>query len=65
MAQHVTTKAQPVKTQTISERTALLAPVALALLAGLFLLYGAGFAQSATLHNAAHDARHAFAFPCH
>ena len=60
MAEKITAKAQP-----ISERTTVLAPVALALLAGLFLLYGAGFAQSAALHDAAHDARHAFAFPCH
>jgi len=60
MAQNVTAK-----TRTASERTAVLAPVALALLAGLFLLYGAGFARSAALHDAAHDARHAFAFPCH
>lgn len=37
----------------------------LAALLGLFLLYGAGFANPATLHNAAHDARHSFAFPCH
>ena len=40
-------------------------PVALALLLGLFLLYGAGFAQPHILHNAAHDSRHSFAFPCH
>jgi cobalt transporter subunit CbtB len=60
MAQKVIAKAQPA-----SDRMAVLAPVALALMAGLFLLYGAGFAQSATLHDAAHDARHAFAFPCH
>ena len=60
MAQKVTAKALPV-----SERMSGIAPVALALLAGLFLLYGAGFAQSAALHDAAHDARHAFAFPCH
>lgn len=32
---------------------------------GIFLVFGAGFADSATLHEAAHDARHAFAFPCH
>ena len=32
---------------------------------GLLFLYGAGFANSATIHNAAHDARHAFSFPCH
>jgi len=60
MAQKVTAKALPV-----SERMSVIAPVALALLAGLFLLYGAGFAQSAALHDAAHDARHALAFPCH
>ena len=65
MAQNVTSKAQTAKAQAISDRTAIIAPVALALLAGLFLLYGVGFAQSATLHDAAHDARHAFAFPCH
>lgn len=32
---------------------------------GLFLIYGVGFAQPAAIHNAAHDARHSFAFPCH
>ena len=36
-----------------------------AALFGFFILYGVGFAQSDTLHNAAHDTRHAFAFPCH
>jgi cobalt transporter subunit CbtB len=32
---------------------------------GLFLLLGVGFAGPAELHNVAHDARHASAFPCH
>ena len=32
---------------------------------GLFLIYGVGFAQPAAIHNAAHDTRHSFAFPCH
>lgn len=32
---------------------------------GLFLIFGVGFAQPDALHNAAHDARHSFAFPCH
>lgn len=36
-----------------------------AALIGSFLVFGAGFANSNTLHNAAHDGRHAFAFPCH
>ena len=44
-------------------RTAVAALVAALL--GLFILYGVGFANPATLHNAAHDARHSFAFPCH
>ena len=36
-----------------------------AALLGSFLVYGVGLANSDTLHNAAHDGRHAFAFPCH
>jgi cobalt transporter subunit CbtB len=32
---------------------------------GLVLIYGVGFAQPSMLHNAAHDGRHAFSFPCH
>jgi len=38
--------------------------VGAALLGGV-LLYGVGFASMGVAHNAAHDARHAFAFPCH
>ena len=36
-----------------------------ALLFGVFLLYGVGFAHSNILHNAAHDTRHAISVPCH
>jgi len=32
---------------------------------GAFLIYGVGFASPMALHNAAHDSRHSFAFPCH
>ncbi len=46
-------------------RLAALLPLALILLAALFVLYGVGFAQPELLHNAAHDTRHAFSFPCH
>lgn len=46
-------------------RAAAALPALFAAILGLFILYGVGFAGSATLHNAAHDARHAFAFPCH
>ena len=48
---------------TIAGRPA--AAAVIAALLGLFLLYGVGFANPATLHNAAHDTRHSFAFPCH
>ncbi len=41
------------------------APAVLAMLLGAFILYGVGFAGPAALHNAAHDVRHAFTFPCH
>lgn len=32
---------------------------------GLFLVFGVGFAHPDAIHNAAHDTRHSFAFPCH
>jgi cobalt transporter subunit CbtB len=40
-------------------------PALMAILFGAFMIYGIGFAGPATIHNAAHDVRHAFAFPCH
>jgi cobalt transporter subunit CbtB len=40
-------------------------PALLAGLLGLALLYAAGFAETAQLHNAAHDGRHSASFPCH
>ncbi len=42
-----------------------IAPAVFALLIGAFMIVGVGFAHSNTIHNAAHDARHAFSFPCH
>ncbi len=36
-----------------------------AFLLGIVMLYGAGFVQTSAVHNAAHDARHTLAFPCH
>lgn len=32
---------------------------------GLGLVFASGFAQSQTLHDAAHDMRHSTGFPCH
>ena len=41
-------------------------PVAFLLAAlGLVIVLAAGFAPSEAVHNAAHDSRHSFAFPCH
>lgn len=34
-------------------------------LMGATIIFVAGHAQSATLHDAAHDVRHATGFPCH
>ncbi|OUS32928.1 cobalt transporter subunit ['Osedax' symbiont bacterium Rs2_46_30_T18] len=36
-----------------------------ALALGVALVLFVGFAPMEVIHNAAHDARHAFAFPCH
>ena len=42
-----------------------LSAVLMAAFLGLGLVFMAGFAPSMTLHNAAHDFRHAQNFPCH
>jgi cobalt transporter subunit CbtB len=34
-------------------------------LLGALLVWGAGLAQPAFVHNAAHDSRHALTYPCH
>ena len=40
-------------------------PAILAIVFGAFIVLGVGFSHSHAIHEAAHDARHAFAFPCH
>jgi cobalt transporter subunit CbtB len=32
---------------------------------GAFVVAAVGFAGAMEIHNAAHDSRHSFAFPCH
>ncbi len=32
---------------------------------GLLIVWAVGFSPVGAVHNAAHDTRHAFAFPCH
>lgn len=62
MSLHSETRSTSILSGDASRRAS--AAVAAALL-GMFLLYGVGFAQPQVLHNAAHDTRHAFTFPCH
>ena len=42
-----------------------IAAVVAAVLLGIFMIYGVGFAGSEVIHNLAHDARHGLSFPCH
>jgi len=60
-AQTRQTSATPIATP----RAQAVAAGAVVLLFGMFLIYGVGFAQPQTIHNAAHDSRHSFTFPCH
>ncbi len=46
-------------------QSAALGPAVVMILLGLFVLFGVALAGPEILHNAAHDTRHAFAFPCH
>ncbi len=48
-----------------TDRMSDLAPVAFAVLLGVGLIFVAGFSQAGGVHDVAHDARHATAFPCH
>ena len=42
-----------------------LLPALAAAMLGMVILFGVALANSDTIHNAAHDTRHAAAFPCH
>ncbi len=48
-----------------TRRASVVLSAILAMTFGVFLVYGVGFANSTTIHNAAHDARHGISFPCH
>ena len=61
MAQ-VNMKVADYKTGSLPSR---LASAVVAALLGSFILIGVGCAHSDVIHNAAHDSRHSFAFPCH
>lgn len=42
-----------------------LLPIIAAAIIGLGVVFAVGHVQASTLHDAAHDVRHATGFPCH
>ena len=57
--------ASPASSSDQAERAGALYAVFIAVLLGIVLIAGSGFAGPEVLHNAAHDSRHANLFPCH
>ena len=51
--------------QTAAKADASLLSILFVALVGLTMMFTVGLAQSQTLHDAAHDLRHAGGFPCH
>jgi len=49
----------------VTSQTSIYAAIGFALVTGVLLLTVSGMAQATVLHDAAHDQRHAMAFPCH
>ena len=49
---------------TTARSSALMQAIFVSLIGGL-IVFAAGFANSQTLHDAAHDMRHSTGFPCH
>ncbi len=59
-------KERTINTETVATgNMAARLPAVVALMFGVFLVFGAAFAQMPAAHNAAHDVRHAFSVPCH
>jgi cobalt transporter subunit CbtB len=49
----------------IAAGSGIIAEAVLAMALGLFIVGVVGFSHISAVHNAAHDVRHANAFPCH
>ena len=49
----------------IASQQSALIQISAAIVLAVALIYGVGFASMGVTHNAAHDTRHAVAFPCH
>jgi cobalt transporter subunit CbtB len=59
---NATATASAVSSLSLSQR---LIAGAFALVLGLILVGGVGFAGDMNIHNGAHDTRHSMGFPCH
>lgn len=53
-----------IRTPAIADSSTI-AQAVLAMALGLFVIAMVGFSHMSAVHNAAHDVRHANAFPCH
>lgn len=58
-------QAQTNKLTAVTTRTDALKGALMAAVLGVVLVWGVGFSHAEAVHNAAHDTRHANAFPCH
>lgn len=65
MSSQVAVNQNTIEKSHAASRSSILAQNAAALLFGAIVLFAVGFAPVEAAHNAAHDARHAMAFPCH
>jgi cobalt transporter subunit CbtB len=59
------TQSQTSTTVRGQERSEALVAALVALVLGMGLVFTTGFSHPSTIHNAAHDTRHALSFPCH
>lgn len=58
-------QSQTVHAPTSAVDSNIIAQAVLAMALGLFIVGVVGFSHISAVHNAAHDVRHANAFPCH
>lgn len=58
-------RSQTAHTPTSAIDSNTIAQAVLAMALGLFIVGVVGFSHISAVHNAAHDVRHANAFPCH
>lgn len=58
-------QAQSAHIPTVTTDSGVVVQAVLAMALGLFIVGVVGFSHISAVHNAAHDVRHANAFPCH